>query len=200
MSRPHHDDRPVAQGMPVQDPVVEPDVPQPSSGSAPAGYRSAKYTPAEWFSNYHSILQQASTDHSDAERVQRRSKGLSQDTEADTQHTQAQGTRFLGDRLQDIHYLRSELHQHISQLQVDTEALARQKLRLERALDATEFPFAIATDNLTCRTRRPPPDLVKDPVEEELLKVGWYLHKCLINLYTWYSLTVSRNVFFQLLS
>uniref|UniRef100_A0A8C6TYI2 Tektin n=1 Tax=Neogobius melanostomus TaxID=47308 RepID=A0A8C6TYI2_9GOBI len=170
VSRPHHDDRPVAQGILVQDPTVEPDVPQPSSGSAPAGYRSAKYTPAEWFSNYHSILQQASTDHGEAERVQRRSKGLSQDTEAYTQHTQAQGTRLLGDRLQDIHYWRSELQRHISQLQVDIEALAGQKLRLERALDATEIPYAIATDNLTCRTRRPSPDIVKDTVEEELLK------------------------------
>ncbi|KAJ0033237.1 hypothetical protein NQD34_000344, partial [Periophthalmus magnuspinnatus] len=144
--------------------------PHPSSGSAPAGYRSAKYSPAEWFSNYHNILKQAATEHNEAERVQRRSKALSQDSESDTQHTQAQGTRLLGDRLQDIHYWRSELQQHISQLQADIEALCGQKLRLERALDATEIPFAIATDNLTCRTRRPAPDLVHDTVEEELLK------------------------------
>ncbi|XP_033828089.1 tektin-4 isoform X2 [Periophthalmus magnuspinnatus] len=170
VSRPHYDDRAVAQGIPPQDPPVEPDVPHPSSGSAPAGYRSAKYSPAEWFSNYHNILKQAATEHNEAERVQRRSKALSQDSESDTQHTQAQGTRLLGDRLQDIHYWRSELQQHISQLQADIEALCGQKLRLERALDATEIPFAIATDNLTCRTRRPAPDLVHDTVEEELLK------------------------------
>ncbi|XP_020787174.1 tektin-4 [Boleophthalmus pectinirostris] len=170
VSRPHYDDRAVAQGVPPQDPPVAPDIPQPSSGSAPAGYRSAKYTTAEWFSNYYSLLQQASTDNSEAEKVQRHSRTLSLDTESDTQHTQAQGTRLLGDRLQDIHYWRSELQQHISQLQADTEALCGQKLRLERALDATEIPFAINTDNLTCRTRRPLPDMVHDTVEEELLK------------------------------
>lgn len=170
MPRPHYDDRAVAQGGPAQEPAVEPDVPQPSSGSAPAGYRSAKYNPAEWFSNYHNILQQATADHSEAERIQRRSKTLSQDTEANTLHTQAQGTRLLGDRLQEVHVWRSELQEHISQLQADIEALAAQKVRLERALDATEIPYAIATDNLTCRARRPGPDLVKDTVEEELLK------------------------------
>ncbi|KGL81873.1 Tektin-4, partial [Tinamus guttatus] len=40
----------------------------------------------------------------------------------------------------------------------------------ERALDATEVPYAIATDNLQCRERRQHPDLVRDQVEIELLK------------------------------
>ncbi|XP_030000607.1 tektin-4 [Sphaeramia orbicularis] len=170
VSRPHFDGRPVAQGVPQEEPPVDPDIPQPSSGSATAGYRSAKYTPGEWFSNYHTILQQAATDRGDAERIQRHSKTLSQDTEALTAQAQAEGTRLLGDRLQQIHYWKSELQQHIQQLQADTDALVAQKTRLERALDATEIPYAISTDNLTCRTRRPGPDLVRDTVEEELLK------------------------------
>uniref|UniRef100_A0A672Z9B3 Tektin n=1 Tax=Sphaeramia orbicularis TaxID=375764 RepID=A0A672Z9B3_9TELE len=143
-----------------------------SVSSSTAGYRSAKYTPGEWFSNYHTILQQAATDRGDAERIQRHSKTLSQDTEALTAQAQAEGTRLLGDRLQQIHYWKSELQQHIQQLQADTDALVAQKTRLERALDATEIPYAISTDNLTCRTRRPGPDLVRDTVEEELLKVS----------------------------
>ncbi|GAA6233578.1 tektin-4-like [Lates japonicus] len=166
--RPHYDSRAVALGVPEKDPPVE--IPQPSSGSATAGYRSAKYTPAEWFSNYHTILQQAGTDRYQARSIQRESKTLYQDTEAATLQTQAEGTRLLGERLQEIHYWKSELQRHIDQLLADTESLLALKRRLEKALDATETPYAIATDNLNCRTRRLGPDLVKDSVEEELLK------------------------------
>ncbi|XP_035516264.1 tektin-4 [Morone saxatilis] len=168
VSRPHYDSRAVAQGVLERKPPVQ--VPQPSSGSATAGYRSAKYTPAEWFSNYHSILQQAGTDYHAARRIQRESKTLHQDAEADILKTQADGTRLLGERLEEIHYWRSELQRHVDQLRADTEALLALKLRLEKALDATETPYAISTDNLSCRARRLGPDLVKDSVEEELLK------------------------------
>lgn len=148
------------------------DVPQPSSGSATAGYRSAKYTPAEWFSNYLSILHQAGADRYAARSIQRESKSLKQDTEADTLQNQADGTRLLGERLQEIYYWKSELKRHIDQLLADNDALLALKKRLEKALDATETPYAIVTDNLNCRTRRLGPDLVRDSVEEELLKVS----------------------------
>uniref|UniRef100_A0A3Q1K4D2 Tektin n=1 Tax=Anabas testudineus TaxID=64144 RepID=A0A3Q1K4D2_ANATE len=143
-----------------------------SSGSGTTGYRSAKYTPAEWFSNYHSILQQAGTDHHEAQSIQRESRTLYQDTEEATLKTQAEGTRLLGERLQDIHYWKSELQRHIDHLLTDTETLLALKTRLEKALDATETPYAITTDNLNCRTRRLGPDLVQDTVEEELIKVN----------------------------
>lgn len=172
VSRPHYDSRAVAQGVLEKEAPMEPEVAQRFSGSGTAGYRSAKYNPAEWFSNYHSILQNAGSDHHDAQSIQRASKTLYQDTEAATLKTQAEGTRLLGERLQDIHYWKSELQRHIEQLLADTEALQALKTRLEKALDATETPYAIATDNLNCRTRRLGPDLVQDTVEEELLKVN----------------------------
>lgn len=171
VSRPRYDSRAVAQGVPQEEPHVQPEVPQPSSGSSTAGYRSAKYTPAEWFSNYRSILQQAGTDSHAARSIQRESRALNQDTVEDTLKSQADGTRLLGERLQEIHYWKSELQRHIERLLADTESLLALKKRLEKALDATETPYAISTDNLSCRARRLGPDLVRDSVEEELLKV-----------------------------
>ncbi|XP_068607465.1 tektin-4 [Brachionichthys hirsutus] len=166
VSRPHYDSRAVSQeGTPGK----EPD-PKPSSGSATAGYRSAKYTPSEWFSNYRTLLQQAGSDSHAARSIQRESRTLSQHTEADTSQTQADGTRLLGERLQEIHSWKSELQRQIEQLQADTEALLALKRRLEKALDATETPYAIATDNLNCRTRRMGADLVRDSVEDELIQ------------------------------
>uniref|UniRef100_A0A3Q1J4Z2 Tektin n=1 Tax=Anabas testudineus TaxID=64144 RepID=A0A3Q1J4Z2_ANATE len=72
----------------------------------------------------------------------------------------AEGTRLLGERPQDIHYWKSELQRHIGHLLTDTETLLALKTRLEKALDATETPYAITTDNLNCRTRRLGPDSV----------------------------------------
>lgn len=167
--RPRYDSRLLA---PEEEPGWQPEVPQPSAGSAAAGYGCAKYTPAQWFSNYHSVLQQAGAESVTARSIQRESKALSRDGEADTLQNQAEGTRQLGERLQDIHLLRSELQQEIQQLRADTQALSALRKRLQKALDATEIPYAIAADNLTCRARRPAPDLVRDSVEEELLKVG----------------------------
>lgn len=171
VTRPHHDSRAVAQGCPEEEPPAHLDAPQPSSGSATAGYRSAKYTLSEWFSNYRSILQQAGTDRLAALSVQRESKTLNQDAETDALKNQADGTRLLGVRLQDIHFWKSELQRHIDQLLADTDSLLALKGRLEKALDATEIPYTIASDNLNCRARRLGPDLVQDSVEEELLKV-----------------------------
>uniref|UniRef100_A0A672HAD5 Tektin n=1 Tax=Salarias fasciatus TaxID=181472 RepID=A0A672HAD5_SALFA len=155
---------------------------QPSSGSATAGFRSAKYTPGEWFSNYHTILQQAGSDRLQARSVQRESRALKQDAEAAALSRQAAGTRLLGERLQEIHGWSSELQRHVERLQADTEALQALRGRLDRALDATETPYAIATDNLSCRARRLGPDLVRDSVEEELLKlwrnVSSVFHMC----------------------
>lgn len=172
MSRPHCDTRAVALGFRHEEPIARRDVPQPSSGSATAGYRSAKYTPAEWFSNHQAILQQAAAHRTEACSIQRESRALSQETEAHASKNQADGTRLLGQRLQEIHGWQSELRQHIEQLQEDTNSLLALRTRLERALNASQTPCTIASDNLKCRARRPGPDLVQDSVEEELLKVG----------------------------
>ncbi|KAJ8001530.1 hypothetical protein DPEC_G00170440 [Dallia pectoralis] len=142
----------------------------PSAGLATAGYRSAKYTTEEWHRNNASILNQAVADRNLAERVRYESQAVHAETAAGTVLSQSEGTRHLGERLQDVHLLKSELQRHIERLLAETDLLLGQKRRLEKALDATEIPFAIATDNLTCRERRPGPDLVKDRVEEELLK------------------------------
>ena len=50
------------------------------------------------------------------------------------------------------------------------------QIRLDKALDATEIPMEIARDNLECRSRRQGPDMVKDNVEIQLLRVGHFLH------------------------
>lgn len=176
VSRPHFDTRAVAQNG-SQPPVPAPETAVKeslyagtSAGLATAGYRSAKYTPEEWIANNSALLNRAVADRNHAERIRQESKALKAETDSETLRTQTDGTKHLGERLQDIHRWRSELERFIERLTAETELLTASRRRLEKALDATEIPFAIASDNLTCRERRFGPDLVKDQVEEELLK------------------------------
>ncbi|XP_077428184.1 tektin-4 isoform X2 [Vanacampus margaritifer] len=124
VSKPHYEGGAVAQGLlQEQGAPFEPPPGLASTGLATAGFRSAKYTPAEWFSGYRSLLQQAASDQLTAHTIQEESRVMRKDTEATTVQTQTDGTRLLGERLQDIHLWKSELQEHISRLLSDTTAL-----------------------------------------------------------------------------
>ncbi|CAL8332040.1 unnamed protein product [Merluccius merluccius] len=143
----------------------------PDGGMAAAvGYRSAKYTPTEWRTCNRAVLRQAAADAAAAETVVRLSRGACQRSEAEARGGQAAGTRRLGARLQEVHVLRSELRAHVERLAAQTDLLLLLKSRLEKALDATEIPYGVAADNLACRERRLGAELVRDAVEDELLK------------------------------
>lgn len=146
--------------------------PDSSSGLATAGFRTAKYMPAEWFQSNNDLYHKAFAGCEQAERCRAEAKDLANHAALTAQRAQQASTATLGQRLKNIHFWKSELQKEIVELDAETGLLAAQKLRLERALDATEVPYAIATDNLQCRERRQPPDLVSDEVERELLKVS----------------------------
>uniref|UniRef100_A0A8I3WRW2 Tektin n=1 Tax=Callithrix jacchus TaxID=9483 RepID=A0A8I3WRW2_CALJA len=141
-----------------------------SSGLATSGFRTAKYLLEEWFQNCHARYHQAFADRDQSERQRHESQQLAAETQALAQRTQQDSTRRVGERLQDTHGWKSELQREVEALAAETDLLLAQKQRLERALDATEVPFSIATDNLQCRERRQHPNLVRDHVETELLK------------------------------
>ena len=91
--------------------------PRPADGgAATVGFRSAKHTPTEWRSHNQAVLRRAEADAAAAQRVQRLSRSLCRNTEADAQSRQADGTRHLGGRLQEIHLLKSELQGHVERL------------------------------------------------------------------------------------
>lgn len=167
---------PVPQTIPVTElplKVYEPALntgPDTSCGLATAGFRSAKYLPEEWYQNIYRQYHEAFADRDHSERVRLESQNVAAYTAELAQRTQEDSTVKVSERLQDIHFWKSELQREIEDLITETDLLAAQKLRLERALDATELPFSIAMDNLQCRERRLPPDLVRDQVEAELLK------------------------------
>ncbi|XP_065588872.1 tektin-4 [Cyrtonyx montezumae] len=148
-----------------------------SSSLASAGFCTAKLLPHEWHQNNYHLYYKASTSCEEAECNRAEAKGLSESSTASTQCAQKDSTAALSQRLQDIHFWKIELQKVIEELDAESNLLAAQKLRLERALDATQVPYIITTDNLQCRERRQAPDLVYDKVERELLKEAELIRK-----------------------
>ncbi|XP_026541606.1 tektin-4 [Notechis scutatus] len=167
---------PAPQCIPVSElpmKVYEPALntgPDSSSGLATAGFRTAKFLPEEWQQNNYIRYHEAFADRDHSERCRHESQNLANYTAELAQRTQEDSTAKVGQRLQDIHFWKSELQREIEDLVAETDQMAAQKLRLERAIDAVEVPYSIAMDNLQCRERRQHPDLVRDQVEVELLK------------------------------
>ncbi|XP_069760693.1 tektin-4 isoform X2 [Narcine bancroftii] len=141
-----------------------------SSGLATAGFRTAKYIPEEWMQNNVSKLCRSLADRDSAGNTRHESSALMVERAKLTLGTQANSTKKLGERLQDIFFWKSELQREIEDLLAETELLLERQRRLEVALDANETAIFISTDNLQNRDRRQGPDLVLDAVEGELLK------------------------------
>lgn len=144
----------------------------PTGAPASTGFRSAKHTPEEWHQSNYQRYYQSFTDRDNAERLRHESKQLSNETEALMQRTQADSTKKLAERMNDINFWKVELDREIKEMIEETDLLCGQKKRLENALDATEIPLKIAQDNLECRSRRQEVDLVGDRVELALNKVS----------------------------
>ncbi|NXY17576.1 TEKT4 protein, partial [Atrichornis clamosus] len=150
--------------------VVRSERPRSCCGMAMAGFRTAKYQLPEWHRRNAGVYYKAFTASEESERGRTESKHLMKHAAASAQRAQECSKATLGQRLQDIHFWRVELQKEIMELDAETNLLAAQKLRLERTFDATEVPYAVVVDNLECRERRQPPDLVIDEVERQLLK------------------------------
>ncbi|NXM91116.1 TEKT4 protein, partial [Oenanthe oenanthe] len=150
--------------------VVRSDRPRSCCGMAMAGYRTAKYQLPEWHRRNAGVYCSATAASEEAERGRAEAKHLTKYAAASAQRAQEYSKSTLGQRLGDVNFWRMELQKEIMELDNETNLLAAQKLRLERALDATEVPYAVVIDNLECRERRQPPDLVIDEVERQLLQ------------------------------
>ncbi|KPP74778.1 tektin-4-like [Scleropages formosus] len=167
---PSYDSQPMDVQPRTSDSAAQGQLALSSSGSAAAGLRSSRFSPAEWLERNRSVLRQAAAQRRSAQRLTLESRSVQAEAEERTLRSQARSTQRLGERLEEIHARRSELQRHVELVAEETELLVALRRRLEKALDASETPMIISTHNLTCREGRIGPDLVKDTVEDELIK------------------------------
>ena len=108
---------------------------------------------------------------SSAERVRLDAARLCREANDKTTRTQSDVGRRLGDRIGDIEYWKTEIHNETDEMVTEIDALTRAKAALEKMLADLETPLHIAQECLYNREKRQGIDLVHDDVERALVKV-----------------------------
>ncbi|XP_064808991.1 tektin-3-like [Oncorhynchus masou masou] len=103
-----------------------------------------------------------------AESFWRETSRLIQSKEQLTRRTQSDSSRWIGERITEISFWRSELGFELEQLLRDTERLRQVKFRLDRALKETDGPLQMSQEcQFQCQNLN---DGVIDVVEKELVQ------------------------------
>ncbi|XP_030909536.2 tektin-1 isoform X2 [Melopsittacus undulatus] len=129
-----------------------------------------KFHPSEW--DIAARMQCASTESlkSRSERMTAESQRLLAEVEKTTQKTQSDVNKKLEQRLEEIKFWKQELSNKHEEVVNETELLLTFKTRLEKSLQSCKEPLVIAQKCLLNRQRRVGIDLVRDEVEQELVK------------------------------
>ena len=84
----------------------------------------------------------------------------------------AESSKRLGERINDIEYWKNELEKAKDKLKRKIDDMEFKRREVERQLMETEKPLRIAQENLYEREKRQGIDLVHDSVERELIRVS----------------------------
>ncbi|XP_074745123.1 tektin-3 [Strix uralensis] len=127
-----------------------------------------QYTPDDWYRSNLTNYKESETSRRNAERLRVDTSRMIQDKYQQTKKTQAESTKSLGERVNDIEFWKSELCHELDEMIGETNALTDVKKQLERALAETEAPLQVSQECLLHRKKRMGIDLVRDDVEKQL--------------------------------
>lgn len=85
--------------------------------------------------------------------------------------TQLDTTEHLKSRSHVVYHWKAELEHAIAALAEEIELLESERRRVQRSLSMLTVPESISSEFLQLRSFRLESDLVRDPVEEQLIKV-----------------------------
>nr|XP_013816326.1 PREDICTED: tektin-3-like isoform X1 [Apteryx mantelli mantelli] len=137
-----------------------------------------RYAPDDWYRSNLTNYKESETSRHSAERLRVDTSRMIQDKDQQMKKTQAESTKNLGERVNDIEFWKSELRHELDVMIGETNALTDMKKRLERALTETEGPLQVAQECLLHREKRMGIDLVHDDVEKQLLTEVDVIRSC----------------------
>ncbi|XP_024420362.2 tektin-1 [Desmodus rotundus] len=129
-----------------------------------------KFLPLEWHIANKNQYHRAEAQRSQSERLVAESQRLVEEIEKTTRKSQSDVNKKLEQRLEEIRFWKKELDDRLEQLVYVTEDLLACKTRLEKALESLKEPLHITQTCLEYREKRVGIDLVRDEVEQELIK------------------------------
>lgn len=134
--------------------------------------------PADWTAYTRAELTAADRARAGSELVRADVMTLCRDACERTHKAQADATRRLGDRANDVKFWRDEVRAEADAATAEALALDKSIACLERALDEANEPLHIATECLRLREQRMGVDLISDDVEKELIKEISVIQQC----------------------
>ncbi|NWX43972.1 TEKT3 protein, partial [Steatornis caripensis] len=129
---------------------------------------SNRYTSNDWYMSNLTNYKESETSRHNAEHLRVNASHMVQDKYQQTKKTQAESTKNLRQRVNDIEFWKSELRHELDEMIKETNALTDMKKQLERALTESEAPLQVAQECLLNREKRIGIDLVHDDVEKQL--------------------------------
>ncbi|XP_032287759.1 tektin-1 isoform X1 [Halichoerus grypus] len=129
-----------------------------------------KFLPSEWHIANKSQYHRAEAQRSRSERLVAESQRLVDEIEKTTRKSQSDVEKKLEQRLEEVRFWKKEQDDKLEQLVYVTEDLLTYQTRLVNALESMKEPLHITQMCLEYREKRVGIDLVRDEVEQELVK------------------------------
>ncbi|XP_030745690.1 tektin-4 [Sitophilus oryzae] len=133
-------------------------------------YSITRYSEGEWRSHNKDILEEADTEQHRSNLIDWNGRQCLEQTQSDVDKNQEDNTRRLNQREMEILRWKCELERAIAASAVEIAFMEEQRRRLKQAAAVLQMPEAIAGECLERRTGRMDSELVRDEVEEELIK------------------------------
>jgi len=138
----------------------------------------ARFSDNDWSNSNKAHYMLSDRERSQANNLRADAWRAVKETDDRTRRRQAENTKKLANRRDDIHFWKQELLNEIRAMENETENLQEHKRVLEKAYMATANPLHIAEECLLHREKRTGIDQVHDDVEKELVKEVDIIKKC----------------------
>ncbi|KAF7211433.1 tektin-2 [Nothobranchius furzeri] len=138
--------------------------------SAVGGKPSVRHSVSAWHDNNHQLFATAQHERKVSSAIRQEGRSLRSETSSRTAWDESDTSRRLSERVWDVARWKDVLERCAQKVDEEMEALTLSKEQTEMVLAATAVPLEVSSECLTLREGRQGPELVHDPVEEQLKK------------------------------
>ncbi|XP_034940791.1 tektin-4-like [Chelonus insularis] len=133
-------------------------------------YSMTRYTPAQWRIHNQTFFDQSTKIINNARTITKNFRQSNNKIYKETDKNQLENRDKLSIRASEIHHFKAQLEQAILELTDEIELLEGELCRVKQSLSILIIPENISGEFLQLRSLRMEPDLVRDKVEDELVK------------------------------
>ncbi|NWI97471.1 TEKT2 protein, partial [Pitta sordida] len=129
-----------------------------------------RFTVPDWHNNSHRISADAERQRSASHHVRQEARALRNNTGNQAKWDESDSRTYLNERITSVNRWREVLAKCLTDTDLEIDTLTKVKEAAEDALQAKNLCLDVAIECLTFRESRRNIDVVRDPVEEELLR------------------------------